>query len=117
MANQSGNRKKKSSHQERRRARQMEEARLDRQRVRSRIMAVLTARGPDSTVTPTAIAQDLDPNDWRRYLRLVREEAIALARLDRIEILRRGKWVNPDDVRGVVRFRLVPPGLLQDEEE
>ena len=116
MAQQTGPRKKKSSHQERRRARQVEEARLDRQRVRSRIMAVLAARGPDATVTPTQIAQDLDPDGWRRYLRLVREEAADLARKDRIEILRRGKWVDPDDVRGVVRLRLVPPGLFDEEE-
>jgi len=117
MAKQTGTRRKKMSHQERRRARMVEESRVDRQRIRSRIMSVLAARGPDATVTPTEIAKDLDPNDWRKYLRLVREEAIALARTDRIEILRRGKWVNPDDVRGVIRFRLVPPDLLRDEEE
>jgi len=43
---------------------------------------------------------------YRRYQRAVKEQAIFLARVGRIEILRRGEVVNPDDFKGVWRMRL-----------
>lgn len=46
------------------------------------------------------------PELWRRYMRAVRQQAVHLARRGRIEITRRGKPVDPDDFKGVVRLRL-----------
>ena len=43
---------------------------------------------------------------WRRYMRAVRQQAIHLARQGRIEIIRKGAPVDPNDVKGVVRIRL-----------
>ena len=43
---------------------------------------------------------------YKRYQRAVKEQAIHLARAGRIEILRRGEPVNPDDFKGVWRMRL-----------
>ena len=43
---------------------------------------------------------------WRRYMRAVRQQAIHLARQGRIEIIRKGAPVDPNDVKGVVRLRL-----------
>ncbi|MEC8198924.1 MAG: DUF3253 domain-containing protein, partial [Pseudomonadota bacterium] len=48
-----------------------------------------------------------DPPDfWRRYLNAVRQQAKHLARMGRIEILRKGKPVDPNDFKGVYRLRL-----------
>lgn len=50
------------------------------------------------------------PNDgrdlYRRYRQAVKEQAINLARAGRIEILRRGEVVDPNDFKGVWRIRL-----------
>ena len=46
---------------------------------------------------------------WRRYMRAVRQQAIHLARQGRIEIIRKGAPVDPNDVKGVVRLRLKGP--------
>ena len=52
-----------------------------------------------------------DPPDlWRRYLNAVRQQAIHLARAGRIEILRKGKPVDPNDFKGVYRLRLKADG-------
>lgn len=45
---------------------------------------------------------------YKRYQRAIKEQAIHLARQGRIEILRRGEPVNPDDFKGVWRMRLKP---------
>jgi hypothetical protein len=52
-----------------------------------------------------------DPPDlWRRYLNAVRQQALHLARRNRIRILRKGKPVDPDrPVKGVIRLALPPP--------
>lgn len=67
-------------------------------------------------VNPDAVARDLDqasrkPGDARpprpdRYRRAVKQQAIHLARTGRIEILRGGKPVDPNDFKGVWRMRL-----------
>ena len=46
------------------------------------------------------------PALWRRYMNAVRQQAVHLARQGRIEILRKGKPVDPNDFKGVVRLRL-----------
>ena len=48
-----------------------------------------------------------DPPDlWRRYMNAVRQQAVFLARQGRIEITRKGKPVDPNNFKGVVRLRL-----------
>ncbi|MEQ8440685.1 MAG: DUF3253 domain-containing protein [Alphaproteobacteria bacterium] len=50
------------------------------------------------------------PNDgrdlYKRYRQAVKEQAIHLARAGRVEILRRGEPVDPNDFKGVWRLRL-----------
>ena len=83
--------------------------------VAAAILAVLAAAGPGKAVAPEAVARacaearrrKTDPADlWRRYLPSVRHQAIHLARAGRIEILRKGKPVDPDNFKGVYRLRL-----------
>ena len=46
------------------------------------------------------------PELWRRYMTAVRQQATHLARQGRIEIIRKGKPVDPNNFKGVVRLRL-----------
>jgi len=50
-----------------------------------------------------------DPNAWRRYFQAVKNQAFFLARTGRVEILRKGEPVAPEDLKGlsgVWRMRL-----------
>lgn len=49
------------------------------------------------------------PELWRRYMTAVRQQATHLARQGRIEIVRKGKPVDPNNFKGVVRLRLPLP--------
>jgi len=44
------------------------------------------------------------PDLWRRYLKAVRQQAIHLARAERIAIVRKGEAVDPNDFKGLVRI-------------
>ena len=68
------------------------------------------------SVSPEQVARALaaqrarpsDPPDlWRRYLNAVRQQALGLARRGRLQILRKGKPVDPNKpVKGVIRLAL-----------
>jgi hypothetical protein len=61
-------------------------------------------RAPAGSVSPSDIAAAL-ATEWRPLLGAVRQAAIGLARAGRIDILRKGKPVAPEDARGVIRLR------------
>ena len=116
------NNKKQSLHHQRRQAKKDAERRQKNQQpdmglIRSRIMALLSAHGPDRSATPTDVARELDPENWRRYLKPVRHAAADLARAGQIEILRKGKRVDPDNVRGVIRLRIIPEEFREIADE
>lgn len=83
------------------------------------ILTALDAETGGRPVSPDAVARDLDmasrkPGDKRpprpdRYRRAVKQQAIHLARTGKIDILRNGKPVDPNDFKGVWRMRLKPP--------
>ncbi len=70
----------------------------------------------ERSVSPEQVARALaaqrarasDPPDlWRRYLGAVRQQALGLARRGRLQILRKGKPVDPSKpVKGVIRLAL-----------
>ena len=45
------------------------------------------------------------PDLWRKYLQAVNQQARFLARQGRIQIIRKGEIVDPDEVRGLVKLR------------
>ncbi len=72
------------------------------------ILRLCAARGPERSICPTEAARVLAgeaDEDWRRRLPDVRAAAVALARAGRLEILRKGKAIPPDELRGVIRLR------------
>ena len=78
------------------------------------ILDLLAARGPGKSICPSEAARAYadgrarpsDPPDlWRRYLPAARQQALHLARQGRIDILRKGKPVDPHaPVKGVIRL-------------
>jgi hypothetical protein len=61
--------------------------------------------GPEKSLCPTDVARAVSAENWRPLLGAVRKVAADLARQGKIEILRKGKPINPDDMRGVIRLR------------
>jgi len=75
------------------------------------ILALAGARGAGASISPDEVAQALSaetasPGAWRPLLGPVRRAAAELAAAGRIDILRKGKPIDPAEVRGVVRLRL-----------
>ena len=52
------------------------------------------------------VARELGGESWRGLMRPVRDTAMELARQGEIEVLRKGKPVEPGEVRGVIRLRI-----------
>jgi len=73
------------------------------------ILGLLTSGGAKS-ISPSDAARLLsgnpDNDSWRRNLSPIRLAALRLARAGRIDILRKGRPITPDDARGVIRLRL-----------
>ena len=86
------------------------------------LIALVDERGPGKSICPSEVARAFaeprrkksDPSDlWRRYLPAVRQQALHLARMGRIDILRRGARQDPNKpIKGVVR--LTSPGWAPD---
>jgi len=77
--------------------------------IREAILAIAAERGAEKSLCPSEAARRLAPEAWRPLMARVRREAITLAREGRIEILRKGKPVDPDGaIRGVIRLRIRP---------
>lgn len=66
-------------------------------------------------VTPTDVAKahfaahrkPKDPEDaWRRYMKPVKQQMLALARAGRIDLLRKGVPVPLEEAKGIIRMRL-----------
>jgi len=77
--------------------------------IAAEILRLTAARGPDKSICPSEVARALAPGAWRPLLGAVRAEALRLAAAGRIEILRKGRPVAPEAVRGVIRLRTRTP--------
>lgn len=77
--------------------------------VAAEILRLTEARGPDRSICPSEVARALAPDAWRPLLGAVRAEALRLAAAGRIDILRKGRPVSGEAVRGVIRLRTRTP--------
>jgi len=75
--------------------------------IAAEILHQTAERGAEKSICPSEVARALAP-DWRPLLPRVREAAVALAEAGRIDILRKGKPVDPREFRGVYRLRIRP---------
>ena len=72
--------------------------------IEAAILRLAAERGPDKSICPSEVARALEA-DWRPLMAPVRRAAIRLALAGRIDILRHGRPVGPDPVKGVIRLR------------
>ena len=84
--------------------------------IAEKIIELLAAADPNRSVSPQAIAQAIadsrrrpnDPPDaWRRYLPAVKQQALFLARAGKLIVMRKGKPVDAQSAKGVIRYK--PP--------
>ncbi len=78
--------------------------------IETTILALTTQRGPAKSICPSEVARALRP-DWQTLLTEVRRVACRLAAAGRIDILRKGKVVEPVEVKGVIRLRMAQPDI------
>ncbi len=80
--------------------------------IRDTILRLTAERGPAKSICPSEAARALSPGlspdlfpDWQALLPAVRRAAGMLAAAGRLDILRKGKPVDPAQMRGVIRLR------------
>jgi hypothetical protein len=80
----------------------------DQAAITEEILRQTEGRGAEKSICPSEVARALDPDEasWRRLMGPVRAAAIRLAKEGRVEVLRKGKPVDPEaEIRGVIRLR------------
>lgn len=82
-------------------------SRPSRDMLEAEILRQTDARGYAASICPSEVARAL-AGDWRPLMGAVRDAAVGLVRTGRIDILRKGRPVAPDEVRGVIRLRRRP---------
>lgn len=78
------------------------------ERIETAILALTAERGTDKSICPSEVARLIEPDAWQTQMTAVRRAAVRLAGVGRIEILRKGKPVDPAAVKGVIRLRIRP---------
>jgi hypothetical protein len=73
--------------------------------IEAAIMSHVLACGPGASISPDEVAMAMGP-DWRTKLTAVRRAAIRMAVAGEIDILRKGKPVDPVTAKGVIRLRV-----------
>jgi hypothetical protein len=58
------------------------------------------------SIEPSDVAKDLQPEQWQRMLPKVRAVALGLMRQGRLTITKKGKAIDPNTMKGVVRLRM-----------
>jgi hypothetical protein len=97
--------------------------------IETAILNKIAALEPGKSIEPAEVAKELQPEQWQRMLPKVRAVALNLMRQGKLTITKKGKPVDPDQVRGVTRLRKAteeetglalsrrPPAAKDDFEE
>ena len=76
----------------------------DARQIEAEILVQTLARGADKSICPSEVARSL-AEEWRPLMTPVRQAAARLAEAGQIEILRKGKAIEPAEMHGVIRLR------------
>ncbi len=76
------------------------------QLIEDTLLALLSQVRKDESISPNDVAKAVSVENWQRELPKVRAVAIGMARQGRLEILRKGKPVEPEGLKGIWRIRL-----------
>ena len=86
---------------------------VSEQAIEATVLRLVAERGLGKSICPSEAARALAP-EWNALMGPVRRVAVRLAQAGRIEILRKGKPVDPAaELRGVIRLRLAGPGVAE----
>jgi hypothetical protein len=69
------------------------------------ILAILAERAGGATICPSEAARAVAPTEWRELTERAREAARRLVARGRLEILQKGKAVDPSTAKGPIRLR------------
>lgn len=69
------------------------------------ILELLGKGNPPSSICPSEAARKVRPEDWRDWMEDTRRAARRLAHRQRIEVLQKGRVVDPAAFRGPIRLR------------
>lgn len=58
------------------------------------------------SIEPAEVAKELQPEQWQRMLPKVKATALGLMRQGRLTITKKGKPIDPAQMKGVIRLRL-----------
>ncbi len=78
----------------------------DAARLREIMLELARQRGTERTLCPSEVARHCGGDDWRALMPTVHETTRQLWRARQIEVLQRGRPVDPTEARGPVRIRL-----------
>ncbi|WP_019015764.1 DUF3253 domain-containing protein [Elioraea tepidiphila] len=81
----------------------------DAESIEATILRLCAERGAGKSICPSEVARAIagpDETVWRLLMRPVREAAFRLAREGRLQVLRKGRPIAPEQARGVIRLTL-----------
>lgn len=84
--------------------------------IEAAIFEKLAAPEAGKSIDPSDVAKSLQPERWQRMLPRVRAVAVGLAREGRLVITKKGKPVDPDAFKGVIRLKLPGEGGAPETE-
>ena len=70
------------------------------------ILLLATQRGKDKTICPSEVARELFPDDWRTYMKEIRETAFELRDAGKVRIMQKGADVAGSEVVGPIRIQI-----------
>ncbi len=82
--------------------------RLDKRdaRIEETILELLARRAANATICPSEAAKQVSPGGWRALMERTRCAARRLVARGRIEMVQKGRVVDPSRARGAIRLRL-----------
>lgn len=91
---------------------------MSEDRIEVAILNLVEKRGSGKSICPSEAAREAFGDARNGHMRHVRSAAVHLARNGHIEILRKGKPVDPENFKGVYRLALPsPPAEPQGDED
>jgi len=82
---------------------------VSEQQLREAILALARERAPAKTICPSDAARTIGGDQWRDLMEDARDIARDLAKAGEVEIMQRGKVLDPDaQWRGPIRIRARP---------
>ncbi len=69
------------------------------------IASLLDARGPSKTICPSEAARVVQPDDWRPLMEPTRRAARRMVARGELQIMQKGRVVDPTAAKGPIRLR------------